>query len=734
MSSSAVNRFVREWHATVLPQESVALDECLNIADQFMAKLESNSQLMRLAANPLLCAVMCALYHRRGHTLPGERIDLYNALMSLLLGRRDDERSVPPQLHALTFSVKERILERLADEFQARHADEVDRRDVLDWLRNRSKQFGDPELRGIRPGLLLDHLVNRVGIIRELPDGVIDFWHKSFQEFLCARAIVNDARDNELYSHVADAGWVEVVRWAAGLMPLERANRLLTTILGDAHGGKTEARYELALSCLHQAVEVDPAVRESLERHARRMVPPLSSVERSRVLRLGEVMVPYLEARILETESESHREACLAALIGIGGESANSALARSLPRVLPQHARTLLDGWQVLRSADYARRVLAKLPAGSGSVHVTSVSQLALLPELSHLGEIDISLSGSPPPDFDLPPVSARSVTLIGWPWESISDFCRRFELIRRLTVVNPRPSVADDDSYDFANVDLMEWERDWYVEEDVRDSASASTWGMVERYMAVASGVATWSVRGQDKEDGTAEGKTRVDVAGSVRRLHISYCQLPPIYGDGLEELVLDRLVQDEVQLGQLPSLLRLDISRCDELMQFPRIHHLESLEEITVAECGALRRIPVRSVPSRLARMTVDACDSISSVPSLDARSYELLPFDDVDTPGRSTGQALWEVWTQADLYEFADELVQGSGRVGADVGERLDDIEYSYRVEFEDEFPCLEDADASIRSSGQGYLVVDRDLRTGLNIRHLRLDEIDLDGLGF
>jgi len=733
MTASAINRFVREWHATVLPQESVALDDCLNIADQFMAKLESNSQLMRLAANPLLCAVMCALYHRRGHTLPGERIDLYNALMSLLLGRRDDERSVPPQLHALTFSVKERILERLADEFQSRRVDEVSREDVLDWLEIRSKQFGNPELRGVRPGLLLDHLVNRVGIIRELPDGVVDFWHKSFQEFLCARAIVNDARDHELYSHVADAAWIEVIRWAAGIMPLERANRLLSTILSGARGAKTDARYELALSCLHQAVEVDPAVRESLERHARRMLPPLSSVERSRVLRLGEVMVPYLEAKILDTESESHREACLAALIGIGGESANSALARCLPRVLPNHARTLLDGWQVLRSADYARRVLANLPDGSGSVHVTSVSQLELLPELSHLGDIDISLSGSPPADMELPPLSAGSVTLIGWPWGSIGDFCRCFERIRRLIIVNPQPSVSDD-LYDFANVGLIEWERSWDVDEDLRDSASASTWGMVEQYMQVGSGVATWSIRGLDNEDGTVEGKTALKVAGTVRELYISECEVPPIHGDGLEELLIDRLAQDAVELAELPSLRRLEISRCSELMQVPPVHHLKSLEEITVSRCGSLRRLPVKRVPPKLARITVDACESISSVPSRNDRSYELLPFDEVDVPGRSTGQALWEVWAQADLFESADELVRTSGRVGPDVAERLDEVEYLYSVEFEDEHAWLEDADASIRASGQGYLIMDRNQRTGLNARHLRLDEIDRDRLGF
>jgi hypothetical protein len=56
--------------------------------------LRQRLPLRRLARNPLLCTMICALHRERPHNMPQNRVKLYQDCVEMLLYKRDSEREV----------------------------------------------------------------------------------------------------------------------------------------------------------------------------------------------------------------------------------------------------------------------------------------------------------------------------------------------------------------------------------------------------------------------------------------------------------------------------------------------------------------------------------------------------------------------------------------------------------------------------------------------------------------
>lgn len=85
MSPANVRAFIERWHtAAAVPEGYAGL-----LQDSVRAKPD----LARLATNPLLCGLICALHRERRGFLPTGRKELYAAALSMLLHRRDRERA-----------------------------------------------------------------------------------------------------------------------------------------------------------------------------------------------------------------------------------------------------------------------------------------------------------------------------------------------------------------------------------------------------------------------------------------------------------------------------------------------------------------------------------------------------------------------------------------------------------------------------------------------------------------
>lgn len=96
MSAVEVPVFVQRWHEAMREQcdtdEQQA--ELTAYEKRLLGALATQRHLRSLARFPLLCALLCALHRDRRGQLPGNRMELYDVALQMLLERRDRERQL----------------------------------------------------------------------------------------------------------------------------------------------------------------------------------------------------------------------------------------------------------------------------------------------------------------------------------------------------------------------------------------------------------------------------------------------------------------------------------------------------------------------------------------------------------------------------------------------------------------------------------------------------------------
>ncbi|MER6354842.1 hypothetical protein ABT186_24250 [Streptomyces sp. NPDC001634] len=76
-------------------------------------------------------------------------------------------------------------------------------------------------------GQILGHLLVRSGLLREPVSGTIEFVHRTFEDYLGAKAAVEDGDFGLLVRGAVDEQWADVIRMAvAHARPRERAGLL----------------------------------------------------------------------------------------------------------------------------------------------------------------------------------------------------------------------------------------------------------------------------------------------------------------------------------------------------------------------------------------------------------------------------------------------------------------------------------------------------------------------------
>ncbi|WP_459754549.1 NACHT domain-containing protein, partial [Streptomyces sennicomposti] len=96
MSTADTAVFVHRWH-TAARHNATTDAEHSHLHDleaALQVTVRAQRDLAQLSSTPLMCALICALHRdRRGH-LPHSRMELYEAALSMLLVRRDLQRSI----------------------------------------------------------------------------------------------------------------------------------------------------------------------------------------------------------------------------------------------------------------------------------------------------------------------------------------------------------------------------------------------------------------------------------------------------------------------------------------------------------------------------------------------------------------------------------------------------------------------------------------------------------------
>ncbi|RSS92395.1 NACHT domain-containing NTPase, partial [Streptomyces sp. WAC05950] len=201
MSRANVRAFIERWHTAARAPEGYA--------DLLLASVYTKPDLARLATNPLLCGLICALHRERRGFLPTGRKELYAAALSMLVHRRDRERGL--RLPDLAEEPQLQLLQRLAHWLIRNGRTEMDR--------SRAEGLISGALPAVPVALVLgeapqvyQHFLERTGLLRAPTEDTVEFVHRTFQDFLGARAALDEGGVGELAAHADDDQWEDVIR------------------------------------------------------------------------------------------------------------------------------------------------------------------------------------------------------------------------------------------------------------------------------------------------------------------------------------------------------------------------------------------------------------------------------------------------------------------------------------------------------------------------------------------
>lgn len=234
------------------------------------------------------------------------------------------------------------------------------------------------------------HLLIRSGLLLEPTPGAVVFVHRTFQDYLGAKAAVESRDFGVLVKNAHDDSWDDVVRMAVGhARPDERA-RLLRNLLkrADKVKGARDRLVLLAAACLEHAPELDPGVRAEIQSRTADLLPPSRFPQAEELARAGELVLDLLPGPADLTETEAAVTVRTAALVG--GPQALGLIARFRTDTRPQVAVELADNWRRFHTADYVESVLAHAELTSTYVSVYTSEELAHLPMLAHARHISL--------------------------------------------------------------------------------------------------------------------------------------------------------------------------------------------------------------------------------------------------------------------------------------------------------------------------------------------------------
>lgn len=291
MNRRDVTAFVHRWHtaARSITRRDSERSELDAYEQQLLSTLPRKQDLARLATNPLMCAMICALHRDRRGFLPDSRMKLYGAALTMLLVRRDHERAIgAPEGLTVAEEEQQKILQEIAYWMIRNEIAEAEQEDVIGLIARilpAMPQVATPE----DAPQVFRFLLHRSGLLRAPTARTVDFIHRTFLDYLGARAAVEAQDINMIASHAHEAQWEDIVRMAVGHARDSERAALLTKLLasGDAVSETSHnimARIHLlAAASLEHATSLDPAVRTEVERRAAALIPPKNEEEANRL-------------------------------------------------------------------------------------------------------------------------------------------------------------------------------------------------------------------------------------------------------------------------------------------------------------------------------------------------------------------------------------------------------------------------------------------------------------------
>ncbi|MFJ3527191.1 NACHT domain-containing protein [Streptomyces sp. NPDC090132] len=392
MRNEDIAAFVAAWHraARLDDPDHAALSE---LERDLVRQFDTNSTLSNLARTPLLCAVICALHRRRQGLLPETRWSLYDSALTMLLGNRDKRRRIDAP-EGITMNVDEQaeLLQRIAIWLVRGGQTELDREQALHQLEQGLRGMEQIRRQGAAPEVLT-HLLNRSGVLQERADGVYQFAHRTFQDFLAAKEFVEGGHLHELIGRADSHQWQDVILLAAGHCGRREHPVLINGIL-DARARPdssvtVDELFVLAALCAQHATWLDDTTRARVSEAVASLFPLRSMREVRQIARLGPAglhCLPEPDAPGLDPSGIVH---IAHVITEVGGAEAVPHARRWLlahPELGPA-----FRNWDRFPADLYARQVLSAMDLARQNLIISSLDQLTALRHLPAVTELSIS-------------------------------------------------------------------------------------------------------------------------------------------------------------------------------------------------------------------------------------------------------------------------------------------------------------------------------------------------------
>ena len=403
MDPALVRTFIDQWHKAMREwQKDTESQQQLTVfRDELLKALDSDRFLSELANTPLLAGLICALNQHLTGQLPRRRGEIFEKALAMFY-QRDRKRQIHAVLaldHAATYHLLGDLALRLVRGGMA----EIDTGSAQSALHRSSATLPNGPYDGLE---LYRHLLLRSGLLREPASGYVDFVHRTFQEYLAAKALVESDAIAELVKNAADDQWREVVILSAGQTNIKQTTELLRGLLRLTWRGKQRyQRRMLAVACLDEIHGADPDALTAVERAIPELVPPRSLDQAEALSHAGKRLIPHL-ARVKVFTNQNELGATVHAAALIGGPSALNLLAdiaqtnyefikRLETRGLTQE---FIRSWPYFPSASYAERVLRPL-----QLEYLEISDERLLTEIRRFPTVaDVTLTNVVGDETDL--------------------------------------------------------------------------------------------------------------------------------------------------------------------------------------------------------------------------------------------------------------------------------------------------------------------------------------------
>jgi hypothetical protein len=323
LSPAQIEDFIVRWHQAVAGSghaETEVLDEC---AASLRAALGRRRDLPRLATNPLLCAMLCALNRANNQILPRGRTALYEDALTMLLARRDEEQGIFASSVMLTREQLQPFLSRMAIWMTLNGRRTIPRERALQLIEELLPRIRTGRIGGeiLTVEEMLTHLVERSGLLQEPTIELLEFCHPRFQDYLAAIEVFQQGHLAHLLRNVHDPLYHDIAIMAVGQTQdePERQSKLLNAIIRRAEVDRAHSRqlWLLSAASIADVGMVDPLISDRIRRETELLLPPKDLEEAETVARAGEFVLDLLAEAAQRREFTDEEAAATVRIVGL---------------------------------------------------------------------------------------------------------------------------------------------------------------------------------------------------------------------------------------------------------------------------------------------------------------------------------------------------------------------------------------------------------------------------------